>query len=154
MFEDFNESSQKTVLEAYQKAAKEIGDVIINNGFNPEALAKAIPQVVEKLNKKFFFPLEQQLILEKSLGEILLRKNKGELTPDFKDIEAVENKYLDFFGEALVRECQNQPEDFYIFLGKRLQELKQQGIILDNKKIKEQINSWLAKIKESTSNIE
>ena len=147
MFEKLD-SSQKIVLEAYQKAAKEVGDEIVNKGFNPEALEEYIPQLVEKLNKKYFFSLERQLILEKSLEEVLSRKNKGELVPNFRDIEAVEDKYLDIFGAALARECQGQPEEFYPFLGKKLQELKQRGVILNNQKIKEQVGSWLQKIEE------
>ena len=148
MFENYDADTQKNVLEAYQKAAKEIGDEIINKGFDPENLPASISEVVEKLNKKYFFSMEQQLILEKSLEEVLIRKGKGELTPEFKDLGAVEDKYSDFFGEALVRDCQGQPAEFYPALGKRMLELKHRGIELDNNKVKEQISSWLEKINE------
>jgi len=110
-----------------------------------KSLAGNIEEEIKKLNQKYHFSLDRQVVYEKSLEHLLRQRADREITAeDYPDFSLIEDMYLNLFGEELIKEYKATGEDFTMLLNEKAGILREKNLI-PNQKISDRISGWYEK---------
>jgi hypothetical protein len=162
MFEIFDKEQIKQ--EAYEKASADVGkDILALLKSGPadreakdkieaaqvrdlpavkaelyqKALAEDIQDEIKKLNQKYHFGLDGQIVYEKSLERLLKQRSDGEVAADaYPDFSLVEDMYLNLFRQEVLAEYEGHKEsgqDFSTILEDKANILREKNLISKEK---------------------